>query len=233
MDFMSLSPRFRSLPPPPPLPDPRRMRRLRHLMISRRTLLAASAVVLPTPLPAQISAAQSPVGLRAYARRSTNELMLRDDGGAIYSFRAAFGREDGPKRRRDETPGPRSATTCSNPHAPRRAGGGSTPSTIPTSATSRMARRAASRAASSAERDRHPRLRGVAAPTDLVASHGVGWNWTSGCIAVSHEEIEIVRMLVQRPIPLASIREPDPLISGRARADAPVADCRSTSRSSS
>jgi murein L,D-transpeptidase YafK len=164
-------------------------------MIRRRSLLAAPAVLLPSPL-----GARTPAAVRAYARRSTNELMLSDEIGAIYSFRAAFGREHGPKRLRDDARTPVGDYTL-----------------FPARASARWrwfhpvdypnrqdVREGAARGLHRHQLGDEIGIHGYGGwpPIDLVASHGVGWNWTSGCIAVSHEEIEIVRMLVQRPIPL-------------------------------
>lgn len=171
------------------------MERLRRLMIRRRTLLAAPALVLPAPL-----LAQTPVGLRAYARRSTNELMLRDEGGAIYSFRAAFGREHGPKRLRDDARTPVGDYMLQ----PARASARWRWFLAVDYPNERDVKDGQGRGLTRSQLGDEIGIHGYGGwpPIDLAASHGVGWNWTSGCIAVSHEEIEIVRMLVQRPIPL-------------------------------
>lgn len=164
-------------------------------MIRRRFLVAAPAAIVPVPL-----FAQTPVGLRAYARRSTNELMLRDEGGAIYSFRAAFGREPGPKRLRDDARTPVGEYMLFPARASAR-WRWFHPIDYPNRQdVSEGAARGLRRSQLGDEIGIHGY--GDWPPTDLVASHGVGWNWTLGCIAVSHDEIEIVRMLVRRPIPL-------------------------------
>jgi len=164
-------------------------------MIRRRSLLAASAALLPGRLHAQ-----NPVGLRAYARRSTNELVLSDDTGAIYAFRAAFGREAGPKRLRDDARTPVGDYMLQPARASAR-WRWFHPVDYP---NPRDVSEGHSRGLNRSQLGDQIGIHGYGGwpPTDLVAAHGVGWNWTSGCIAVSHDEIEIVRMLVQRPIPI-------------------------------
>jgi len=192
---MSLSPEFHDKPDSRRLQNRNENARLRHLMISRRSLLAAPMALLPGPLHAQAA-----VGLHAHARRRTNEFVLLKDGLPVFTFRAAFGREAGPKRERDDArtpvgdyllqPARRSARwkwfhPVDYPNAVDVADGRT---------------RGLTRSQLGDEIGIHGY--GGWPPTDLVAAHGVGWNWTSGCIAVSHDEIEIVRAMVQVPIPL-------------------------------
>jgi murein L,D-transpeptidase YafK len=181
-------------------------------MIRRRSLIAAPAALFPAtalaqPAVTRTRAAQgpavpppSPAATRVYARRQTNELVILDESGAIHSFRAAFGREDGPKQRRDDERTP-VGDYMLHPARPSPRWKWFHPVDYPNRLdVEDGAKRGLTRFQLGDEIGIHGY--GSWPPIDLVASHGMGWNWTAGCVAVSHEEIEIVRRLVQRPVPL-------------------------------
>ena len=165
-------------------------------MISRRLFLAASA----SGFAANAGASVSPTGLHLIAQRSTNTLVFMGDGQPIMSFHAAFGREDGAKRLRDDARTPIGEYLI----RPARASGRWRwfhPIDYPNARDIAEGRaQGLPKAALGDEIGLHGY--GGWPPTDLAAAHGVGWNWTSGCIAVNHQEIEIIRALIQRPIPI-------------------------------
>ncbi len=164
-------------------------------MLSRRLILAAPAASF-----AAKAGAAMPTGLHLVAKRSTNTLVFMGDGNVIMSFRAAFGREAGAKRLRDDERTPVGEYLVH----PARASGRWRwfhPIDYPNARDVAEGRaQGLTKAALGDEIGLHGY--GVWPPTDLVAAHGIGWNWTSGCIAVNHQEIEIIRALIQRPLPI-------------------------------
>ena len=162
----------------------------------RRHILLATAMLLP----AAIARADAPRGPSLYARRSANLLVLLDSGRPVHHFRAAFGREHGHKQIRDDArtpfgdymvfPARRSARwkwfhPIDYPNARDVAAG---------------ALRGLSRERLGDEIGIHGQ--GGWPPTDLIATHGMAWNWTAGCISVNDTEIETVREFVNRAMPI-------------------------------
>jgi murein L,D-transpeptidase YafK len=162
----------------------------------RRRLILGAAAALPAPL-AYPSVAG---GARIFARRSENVLVLIQDDQPLHVFRAAFGREHGHKTIRDDArtpfgdytvfPARRSALwkwfhPIDYPNARDVAAG---------------RRRGLSREALGDAIGIHGH--GGWPPTDLIATHGMAWNWTAGCISVNDQQIEIVREFVARPTPI-------------------------------
>ncbi len=166
-------------------------------MLSRRRILAA----LPaTAFVAAPSIAPAAPQRYLHATRSTNTLHLVEDDMVVRSFRAAFGREDGPKRLRDDARTPVGDYMV-----------------LPARASARWkwfhaidypnARDVAEGAARGLRKGQLGDEIGIHAhggwpPTDLLAAHGIGWNWTAGCISVGDHEIEAVRAFVDRPMPI-------------------------------
>ncbi|MBM3630032.1 MAG: hypothetical protein FJX21_19740 [Alphaproteobacteria bacterium] len=162
----------------------------------RRHLVLGAAAALHT----HGAAAGAPANARLFARRSENLLVLLLDEKPVHVFRAAFGREHGHKQIRDDArtpvgdymvfPARRSARwkwfhAIDYPNARDVASG---------------RRRGLSREALGDEIGIHGH--GGWPPTDLVASHGMSWNWTAGCISVNDVEIEVVREFIVRPMPI-------------------------------
>jgi murein L,D-transpeptidase YafK len=166
-------------------------------MHRRIAMLGAAAGALAGLAPVPATAGD---GKRLYARRSANVLVLIDGGVPVHSFKAAFGREHGHKQIRDDARTPVGDYMV----APAR------PSVrwkwfhaidYPN------ARDVAAGRARGLSRERLGDEIGIHGhggwpPTDLIASHGISWNWTAGCISVNDAEIEIVRAFVQRPLPI-------------------------------
>ena len=166
-------------------------------MLPRRLFVAA----LPaTAFASPAAATPAPSSRHLHATRSTNTLHLLDGDMVVRSFRAAFGREHGPKRIRDDARTPVGDYMV-----------------FPARASARWkwfhpidypnARDVAEGAARGLRKGQLGDEIGIHAhggwpPTDLLAAHGIGWNWTAGCISVSNEEIEVVRAFVDRPMPI-------------------------------
>ncbi len=162
----------------------------------RRHILFATAVLLP----GATARADAPPGPSLYARRGTNLLVLLDSGRPVHQFRAAFGREHGHKQIRDDARTPVGDYTV-----------------FPARRSARWkwfhpidypnARDVAAGALRGLSRERLGDEIGIHGhggwpPTDLVATHGMAWNWTAGCISVNDAEIETVREFVNRAMPI-------------------------------
>ncbi len=164
-------------------------------MLTRRLLLAAPAASLACQAGAAV-----PMGLHIVAIRSTNTLIFMGDGAAIMTFRAAFGRQSGAKRMRDDERTPVGEYLVRPARASPR-WRWFHPIDYPNARDVSEGRaQGLTKPALGDEIGIHGY--GNWPPTDLSAAHGVGWNWTSGCIAVNHNEIEIIRTLIQQPIPI-------------------------------
>ncbi|MBM3523143.1 MAG: hypothetical protein FJX57_09310 [Alphaproteobacteria bacterium] len=170
------------------------------------TVTRRQALLQPLSLPEAPSGASAPfgdpvpAGLTAHAIRASNTLLFQAEGRVLHQFRAAFGREAGGKRLRDDERTPIGDYLLH----PARA-----------SAQWRWFLAIDYPNADDIVRGRSEGLTrgqlgdaigvhgfGDWPPIDLAAAHGIGWNWTAGCISVSYPELEIVRALVQRPIPI-------------------------------
>jgi murein L,D-transpeptidase YafK len=162
----------------------------------RRHILLASAGLLP----AAIARAGADPGPSLYARRSANLLILLDKGQPVHRFRAAFGREHGHKQIRDDARTPVGDYMVSPARRSVR-WKWFHPIDYPN------ARDVAAGASRGLSRERLGDEIGIHGhggwpPTDLVASHGMAWNWTAGCISVNDTEIELVRDFVRHAMPI-------------------------------
>jgi len=164
-------------------------------MMTRRIMLSGAAAAAPG-----VAVAQSIGGAHAYACRNSNTLQLLDGDRVTHAFRAAFGRETGAKRIRDDA---RTPVGVYRLHPARRSSRWKwfLPIDYPNARDVADGRsRGLTRMQLGDEIGIH--AHGDWPPVDLIAGHGMGWNWTAGCISVSDAEIEIVRAFVQVPIPL-------------------------------
>lgn len=164
-------------------------------MLSRRLLLAAPAASLTAH-----AGAAAPMDLQIIAIRSTNSLIFVADGAPIMSFRAAFGRQSGAKRVRDDERTPVGEYIVRPARASAR-WRWFHPIDYP-NARDVSEGRALGLTKSALGDEIGIHGYGNWPPADLAAAHGIGWNWTSGCIAVNHDEIEVIRTLIRRPTPI-------------------------------
>lgn len=142
----------------------------------------------------------TPAGLTALAIRRSNTLLFQSDGQVLHRFRAAFGREAGGKRVRDDERTPIGDYLL---HPARASAQWRWFLSIDYPNTDDVAR-GRSEGLSRGQLGDAIGVHGFGdwPPIDLAAAHGIGWNWTAGCISVSYPELEIIRALVQRPIPI-------------------------------
>ncbi|MBL8700518.1 MAG: L,D-transpeptidase [Alphaproteobacteria bacterium] len=167
------------------------MKLTRRLALAAPLCLAGLSGRAATPVPS---------GLSALAIRSANILSFHADGSRLFEFRAAFGRESGAKRVRDDARTPIGDYTL----LPARRSARwrwFLPIDYPNESDIARGRAAGlSRGQLGDEIGVHGF--GDWPPIDLAAGHGVGWNWTAGCISVTYAELEVIRTLVHRPIPI-------------------------------
>lgn len=164
----------------------------------RRHLILGTAGALQATFGPALAAGRSIQ--RIHARRSTNMLTLLDGNQTVHVFKAAFGREHGHKQIRDDARTPIGDYTV-----------------FPARRSTRWkwfhsidypnARDVADGQVRGLSRERLGDEIGIHGhggwpPTDLAAGHGIGWNWTAGCISVNDVEIELVRAFIQRPMPI-------------------------------
>lgn len=182
------------------------MKLTRRVFLAAPTLLAGASASASSPTrgrpgvatPGMSPDEPMPAGLAARAERATNALSFHAEKGPLFRFRAAFGRESGPKRIRDDERTPVGDYTL---HPARRSARWRwfLPIDYPNAGDVARGRAAGlTRGQLGDEIGIHGF--GDWPPIDLAASHGVGWNWTAGCISISYDELEIIRRLVQQPI---------------------------------
>lgn len=169
------------------------------MSLTRRTVFAAPLLVAGGPAAASLSPAL-PADLSARAVRSENTLSFHAGGTELHRFRAAFGREPGAKQVRDDARTPVGDYTL---FPARRSARWRwfLPVDYPNRAdVDRGRANGLTRAQLGDEIGVHGF--GDWPPIDLAAAHGIGWNWTAGCVSVNYDDLEIVRALVVRPIPI-------------------------------
>ncbi|MBM3557484.1 MAG: L,D-transpeptidase [Alphaproteobacteria bacterium] len=159
-------------------------------MIDRRRLLAVLAL---SPMAARAQTQAEPD--RAVADKASGRLRLYAGETVLLDFPASFGLRPGPKSRQGDWKTPegdymlmpaRSSPTWR----------WFLPITYPNPADLAL-----NRAQGIPDREAGGSI-GIHGAGAQAKRHGAGGNWTSGCIAVSNAEIEVLRRAVTRPIPI-------------------------------